>query len=142
MDNSFEIGSKKFKVSKINAMKQFHVVRRMAPILGELAPHLKTFAKFKDVEKMDEESQFEAIGALLKPVMDGFSKLSDKDSELVLCSLLESIEIQQEQGNWAKVARDGQIMFDTLELPVLLQAAGRAFIFNLSGFFAVLPQVS
>lgn len=143
MDQDFVIANKKFKVRKINALKQFHIVRRIAPILAELAPNLSKLNKAKDFENSSEETKLEAIGNFIGPIMSGMSKLSDKDSELVLIGLLEAVEVHQEEyGNWAPVAKGGQIVFDDLALPVLMQAAGRAFMFNLSGFFTVLPQVS
>ena len=38
MDNDFEIGGRQFKLNKIDAIKQFHVARRVSPILGDLMP--------------------------------------------------------------------------------------------------------
>lgn len=140
MDKDFSIGQRQFKLGKINALKQFHIVRRIAPILAELAPNLKGMAKLSTT---NSEDQMEAAAQFLAPIMVGISKLSDKDSELVLFGLLESIEMKQdEHGNWAKIARDGQLLFENIDLGVLMQAAGRAFMYNLSSFFAVLPQVS
>ena len=43
--------------------------------------------------------------------------------------------MKQETGNWARLAQDKMIMFQDLDLPVLLQCAGRAFLFNLQSFF-------
>ena len=92
--------------------------------------------------EMTEDQKLDAAADFLAPVIEGFSLLSDKDSEYVLMTLLEAVEMHQEQyGNWAKVASGGQLMFQDLDLGVLMQAAGRAFMFNLQGFFAVLPQV-
>lgn len=142
-DRDFEIGSRKFKLSKINAMKQFHIVRRIAPILGELAPNLVQISKTVKDSGTTEDDRLEQIAQFVAPVMLGLSKLTDADANLVLMGLLSSVEMKQEAtGNWSRVAVDGNLMFDDLELPLLLQAAGRAFMFNMAGFFAVLPQVS
>lgn len=140
MDKDFSVGKRQFKLGKINALKQFHIVRRMAPILAELAPNLKGMAKLNTAD----EDQMDAAAKFLAPIMTGISKLSDKDSEIVLFGLLESVEMKQEEhgGNWARVARDGQLLFEDLDLGLLMQVAGRAFMYNLSGFFAALPQVS
>jgi len=143
MNNEFSAGPRKFKVSKINALKQFHIVRRMTPILSKLAPKLKDLRPLVMTNgEMTEDQKLDAAADFLAPVIEGFSLLSDKDSEYVLMTLLEAVEMHQEQyGNWAKVASGGQLMFQDLDLGVLMQAAGRAFMFNLQGFFAVLPQV-
>jgi hypothetical protein len=137
MDNMFEIGSKKFKISKLNAMKQYHVVRRIAPILGELLPGLSVAAKNKS---QTEEAQLEQIAAFVTPIMNGLSKLSDKDAEFVLFGLLSCVEVQQSEGNWARLVSGDVLMFDTIELPILMQAAGRAFMYNMTGFFGALQR--
>lgn len=140
MDNNFEISGKKFKVSKINVMKQYHVVRRIAPILGEMIPSIKSIAKKS--ENLSQEEMLDQAAEILTPIMNGLSKLSDKDSDFVLFTLLSAVEVQQEAGNWARLVQNDSLMFDTFELPILLQAAGRSFVFNMSGFFAVLQRNS
>ncbi len=72
--------------------------------------------------------------------MTGLSKLSDADAEFVLYGLLAAAEVQQQAGNWAQVSTGSMLMIQDLELPMLLQIAGRAFMFNLSGFFSALPR--
>ncbi len=144
MDRDFELGGRKFKLYKIDAFKQFHIVRRIGPILADLLPAMKDAAKLqngvKAIEGMTEDQKLDAIAKFAGPVMTGLSKLSDSDAELVLFGLLSSVEIQQSSGNWARVATASMLMMQDLELPALLQIAGHAFMFNLSGFFAALPQ--
>lgn len=126
----FEVKGLKFKVHKISAFKQFHIVRRLAPILGELGPAMKKLQGLKGPDL--EKNQFD----LIQPVMNGISKLSDEDSNHVLLGLLEAAYMKQDSGNWANMVISGQLAFDNLDLGVLLQVAGRAFAFNLSGFFS------
>lgn len=142
MDRDFTIGDKKFKLNKIDAFKQFHIVRRIAPILADVLPILGKISKPANIEGLSETEKFDEFAKMAAPLMNGLSKLSDEDSNKVLLGLLSAVEIQQEAGNWAKVATDGSIMFSNLELPVLLQLAGKSFAFNMSGFFSMLPQVS
>jgi len=139
MERDFELNGKKFKLNKINAFKQFHIVRRIGPILSELLPAIKTL----DGKDKSKEQNLEDIAKVMTPIMEGLSKLSDEDSERVLYGLLAAVEMQQGSGGWAKVATDGvppMLMMQDLELPILIQLAGRAFFYNLSGFFNVAPQ--
>lgn len=140
-ERDFEIGSLKFKLSKIDAFKQFHIVRRIAPILADLLPAMGEVQKVAKLDSLSESDKFEQYAKLASPLMTGLAKLSDEDSNKVLLGLLSSVEVQQPQGNWARVATDSMMMVQDLELPVLLQAAGRAFMFNLAGFFGALPQI-
>lgn len=142
MDNEFEIGEKKYKVRKLNVFKQFHIVRRVAPLLAEMLPAIGELQKITAVNsKKTEAEKFEESAVVLGPILKGFSKLSDQDSEFVLYGLLSAVEVQTGP-IWAKVATENTLMMQDMELPALLNIAGRAFMFNLSGFFSVLPQVS
>lgn len=137
----FEIGGRKFKVGKINAFKQFHIVRRIAPILAELLPAMREIQKIQKGDKT-ESQKFEEAAQILGPLLMGFSKLNDEDSEKVLFGLLSAAEMQQAGGSWARVCTESMLMIQDLELPQLMQIAGRAFMFNLSGFFTVLPTIA
>lgn len=140
MDRDFEIGGRKFKLSKLDPFKQMHIVRRVAPILGDLFPVMQGVKKADDFDKLPEDAKLEKLSNFVTPIMNGFSKLSDADAELVLHGLLSSVEMQQTTGNWAKISQGSMLMIQDLDLPLLLQIAGRAFMFNLSGFFGALPQ--
>ncbi len=134
MEREFSVGNKSFKLRKVDAFKQFHIVRRLAPVLKDLIP---IATKMK---KGDDES--ESVKALA-PILDGISKLSDKDADFVLINLLCAVEMKQESGAWARVATpESGMMFDNLDLPLMLNIAGRAFMYNIEGFFSALPQVS
>jgi hypothetical protein len=137
-DKDFEYGGRKFKLGKMNTFKQFHVVRRISPILADLLPAIKDIQKLSK-NKNSESEKFEETAKILGPILTGFSKLSDTDSEFVLFGLLSSVEVQLVPGSWAKVSTDTMLMVQDFDLPALLQIAGRAFIYNLSGFFAALP---
>jgi len=142
MERNFTYGGREFQLGKIDAFKQFHIVRRVAPILADLLPALQSSSKFKDLKSVDslpESDQLDMIAKVAGPVMNGLSKLSDTDAELVLYGLLGSVEMKQTTGNWAKVASGSMLMMQDLELAALLQIAGRAFVFNLSSFFAASP---
>jgi hypothetical protein len=141
-ERDFSLGDKKFQLSKIDAFKQFHIVRRLGPILGDIIPVAQKL-KNLGTEGISEEQKLEQSSQLLSPIMTGLSKLSDADANLVLLGLLSSVSIHQpEFNNWAKVATGETLSFSNLGLPTLFQLAGRAFFFNLSDFFSIAPQIS
>lgn len=141
-ERDFQAGGREFKLSKIDPFKQFHIVRRLGPLLGDIIPVAQSIKGLKDDSEQNEEEKLETIAMLAKPLMEGFSKLSDADADVVLLGLLSAVEIKQSTGNWARIVRDKNIMIQDLELPILLQAAGKAFAYNLAGFFAIAPQAS
>lgn len=141
MEREFEVQGVKFQLRKIDAMRQFHIVRRLGPILGEILPAAK---KLKvDDSGLTEDQKFEQIIDVIQPIMDGLSRLSDKDADYVLLNLLSAAEMHQAATNsWAQIVKGDHYMVNTLDLPTMLQVAGRAFAFNLAGFFSIAPQVS
>jgi hypothetical protein len=142
MDRDFSAGGRNFKLNKIDAFKQFHIVRRLGPIIGDIIPVAKKLAAV-NTENKSEDQKFEDAAELIKPIMAGLSQLSDEDSNRVLLGLLSSVEVQQEPAkNWAFIAKGDLFMIQDIDLPVLLQVAGRAFMYNLAGFFAIAPQTS
>lgn len=138
--NEFSIGGRNFKLRKINALKQFHIARRIAPILADVLPALGDIQRVAKLEGLSESERLDEFAKIAAPFMVGISKLSDVDADKVLYGLLSSVEMQQAAGNWANVSTDTMLMIQDLELPQLLQIAGRAFAYNLSGFFTALPR--
>ena len=137
MERQFEYGGRKYQLSKVNAFKQFHIVRRLSPILGDLVAVAPEMQKAK---ADGENANVEQLSKIAAPIMNGLSKLSDQDSEYVLFGLLNAVEVQQEPaGNWAKVCIDKNLMIQNLDLPTMMNLAGRAFMFNLESFFSALP---
>jgi hypothetical protein len=142
MDDTFEISGKKFKLHKINAIEQYHLVCTLGPILSEMLPGLGSVTgpkvkKPEDVEKLTQDEHLEMVAKFISPVLNGLSKLPRKEREEVLYGLLSAVEYQGPGGAWARVATSDQLRFHNFELPLLLNLAGRAFSFNLSSFFPV-----
>ncbi len=88
-DNNFQMGGRDFKLSKINAMKQYHIVRRISPILGDMLPAMKEVARASKGD-LSEDEKLDMAAKIIAPIMNGLSKLSDKDSEFVLFARKET----------------------------------------------------
>jgi hypothetical protein len=141
VENSFSFNSKDFKLNKINALKQYHIARRISPILGEVMPVFSKIAK-ANTENLPEDQKLEQMILLAEPLLKGFAKMSEADSEKLLHDLLMSVEMKQSSGNWAKLSNGDSLMFSDLDLKTMLVAAGKAFMFNLSDFFGALQRSS
>lgn len=141
-ERDFEIGGRKFKLRRLDAFKQFHIVRRIGPIMAELVPAMKKIGIQKSLDQMTETEKLDQLATFAAPIMSGMAKLSDADSEVVLFGLLSAVEMQQSAGNWMTVATDKMLMVQDMDFPVLMQIAGRAFMYNLSGFMGAPPQRS
>lgn len=145
VDNAFSFGGKSFKVGKIDAFKQFHIVRRLGPILGDIIPIAQKLKGLdKNSDELSEQDKFDKIAELISPIMGGIAKLSDEDANLVLLGLCSAVELYQDAplNCWAPISDGKHLRIQTLELPELLMVAGKAFAFNLTSFFRLAPQAS
>ncbi|KAF5035737.1 hypothetical protein DSECCO2_582450 [anaerobic digester metagenome] len=124
----FAIKDVRYRASVMDAFTQLHVVRRLAPVLGTMAPLVG-----KDAER-DQD-------VLLKGLADCVAGLKDEDVEYILNACLDAAERRNQGGGWAPVRKDGATMFP-VGAAALLLIAFHVIRHNLSGFFADLPSLS
>lgn len=122
----FKVNGIEYRAGRIDARKQFHIVRRLAPVLSELAP-----AAGKPTAGVE----------VLTPLANAIAKLTDSDADYVIFGLLDCVKRKQDAGlGWAAVNTGTQLMFEDIDMPVMLQLAWQALKVNLSGFFSALPS--
>lgn len=123
----FELKGQTYSVGKIDARSQFHIVRRLAPVIGEIAPSAAN-------------GKMAGLDAL-PPLASAIAKLSDADADYCLFGLLGVIKRKQGQGlGYGPVVAGNALMYDDIDMAAMLQLAWKALEFNLSGFFAALPS--
>lgn len=121
----FELEGRTYRANKIDARTQFHIVRRLAPVLGEIAP------------AMQGKGGLDA----LPPLANAVAKLTDSDADYIIFGLLKAVVRKQDHGlGWGPVATGEQLMYDDITMPLMLKLAWQSFSFNMSGFFAALPS--
>lgn len=116
----FEVGGIKYKAGKLPAIKQFHIVRRCAPLLAGIT---------------DKDKALETI-------FNGIGTLKDEDVDYVLFGLLECVERDNNPHGWAKVSTGKSLMFQDIDLSIMLQIAAKAFQENYAGFLSAMPSIS
>lgn len=113
----FEINGQTYRATRLDAFRQFHVSRRIAPIIPTLIP---VFVKLAREGSLSED--ISGLSELLVPFADGIANMSDEVSEYVLANCLSVV--QRKNGtNWASVwnANAKACMFDDMDLGVLMQ---------------------
>lgn len=138
----FSIGKQAYRTGKLDAFTQLHIVRRLTPCLGKLAALAGTGVKLKYGEDGKVEDMDGDLDAVLTPLANALTAMSDADVEYVLNACLEVTERRQAGGAWAALRVKGVTMFDGLTLPVLLQIAYHVVRENLTDFFGELPSLS
>jgi hypothetical protein len=121
-----ELDGHTYRIGKLDARAQFHIVRRLAPVLGELAPALQ-----------GGKGGLDALPLIATAV----AKLSDADADYCIFGLLKVVRRKQPNGlGWGQVSTDNLLMYDDIGMTQMLKLAWEALTFNMSGFFAALPS--
>ena len=138
MAQEFTVDDRVYRTrTKLNARQQFHIARRLAPLIGQmmsLGPVLQ--AAFSDG---NDTVSAESIEALLMPFAGALSRMSDEECDYVLDRALAVV--QRREGNgaqpvWVDIwnARANTLQFQDIELPAMLRIAAEVLQENLSGF--------
>lgn len=139
-----EISGQRYTVGKMDAFKQYHVARKLAPALfalGGVAAGLKNLPK-DDSGKLDITDDKAMI--VFGPVAQALAGMSEDDSNSVLRACLGVCSRAQGAG-WAKVLAPGEtlkLMFEDIDLSVMFQLAMTVIQENLGNFFPAPPAES
>lgn len=130
----FEVKGNTYQVSQLDAITQFHVVRRLAPVLGKMT-------SLFEGEKAGQSEN--SLGAL-EPLSLAISEMSDEDANYCIFTLLKRVKRKQAQGlGWAPVSSSSrQLMFEDIDMSTMLQIVAKAIQFNFMDFFQESPLAS
>ncbi|AOK32166.1 MULTISPECIES: phage tail assembly chaperone [Burkholderia] len=142
MTTEIELNGARYAIGKLSAMQQFHVSRRIAPIIPPMIPVLLKLCADLDGtesssagERQDVFAFVESIAPALQPFADALAGLKDDDAEYVFGTCLSSVERRQDYG-WARIWSLGQkaAMFDDIGIDVMLPLVVRVVVANLGPF--------
>ena len=108
--NEITIAGNTYRYGKLNAFQQFHIERRILPLV------LSAFPVFFGTDTKNEDSavSFREMMEKSRPLADVLSKMSDEDADYVTSTCLSVI--QRKQGmEWVSLMSDGRLMFDDLD---------------------------
>jgi hypothetical protein len=113
----FELNGIQYRTSRLHAFSQFHVSRKIAPIVPTLIP---IFVRLSQDKKLTED--LGAFSELLGPFAEGLAGMSDDDSEYIIATCLAVVS-RNNNGNWAAVWNKSAnaCMFDDMDLGVMMQ---------------------
>jgi hypothetical protein len=120
MSDIVEVGGHKYRIGRIDARKQFHVARRLAPLLAGMGGLANKSAGF---------------AAVLAPITEALSSMSDEDVDYVLDACLGVCQRLQQDGRPAPVMTRSGLMFEDIDMGQMIQLAVKVIQENLGGFF-------
>lgn len=141
--DTFEVGGNTYRVGRLNAIKQLHVVRRLAPLIGSLKGADLRGAMTGGVTDEERAKQSAALMTVLEPLAGAIAALSDDDTEYVLGACLMVCQRQAAGGlGWSAVWSEQakRTMFDDITLTDMLTLVGRVIMQNLGDFTSALSR--
>ncbi len=127
MNTEFKVGAHVYRAGKMDTFAQFHVARRLAPVL----------AGINDFIAAAMAPGAEITVETILPLANAIAKMSDEDSEYILSRSLAVCERQVEgDRGWAKVwsRQGGAMMFDDISMIEMVQIAFHAIKDNIGPF--------
>ncbi|AMM17509.1 hypothetical protein AX768_25250 [Burkholderia sp. PAMC 28687] len=124
----FEIGGIEYRSGKLDTFKQLHVSRKIGPLVPKLLPAFASIAA-----KKEGKNDIALIAGALQPVADVMAEMSEADVEYIFSNCLAVV--QRKQGkDWARVWNNGALMFDDIEMPMMIQITMKVIWDNLGAF--------
>jgi hypothetical protein len=136
MQIEFENGGILFRADRLDAFKQLHVSRKIAPVLPKLIPVFLKLAKASESEAGTEALLSGDMAGFVEaagPFADAFAAMPEADVDYVVRTCLSAVR-RNHAGAWAPVMREGAMMFDDLGLEHLLPVVVRVLRENLGNF--------
>lgn len=130
-------GEHNYSIGRLAPRAQFHIARRLAPVLANLAPVMLVLRR---TDGAGEELPLDLFAATAMPLVQGIAKMEDHEVDYILNTCLGVVGREQ-GGQYAPVlAADGQtFMFADLGMADLLQLTVAVVQENLGNFFDLLP---
>jgi len=129
MSIEFEIAGHRYRAEKLDAFKQLHVSRKIAPIVPKLLPMFLKFSTMGDSMKAD----LAGMASAFEPLAQALAEMPDADCEYVFNACL-GVVARHQQGNWASIWTNGGLMFDDIDLGVMVQIAAKVIWDSLGNF--------
>lgn len=123
-----EINGNTYSAGTLSVFDQLRVARKLLPMLGGMVGELKKL-----------QSGETDIETLLPVIADTVAGMSDSDCDAIIHPCL-SVVSRQSGKTWAPVFRQGELMFDDIDLMTMLQLVARVIGYSLGNFFPALPE--
>ncbi len=126
-----EIDGQTYRFGKLDARRQWHVVRRVAPALAGVVSLVGA--------AQDDDG---AILSKIEPFLAALGRMTDEDTDYVLDACLSVVhrKVDGDRG-WASVGLSTALMFDDIGLATMMKIAFESGRENLGGFFAELRSM-
>lgn len=133
----FEIKGVKYRVAKLSVFDQLKVTRKLLPVLagmmsdfGSIRSRLPADGKIDTVKFEQLKPVFETM---LPRIAEELSSLTEDDTDAIIHPCLAVVSRRHMDG-WVPVFAQGELMFDDIDLLVMLHLVARVVADSLGNF--------
>lgn len=131
------VNDQNYSVGKLNALTQFHVMRRLAPMMGAVSSAFQ----------LDDIKQGLQGGDPLKflmPIVDQLALMPDEEANYIIFTCLGVVRRQTPTGEYTALLAPGSqsLMFEDVDMSSMIRLVVEVLKWNLSGFFGGLGEVT
>jgi hypothetical protein len=123
-----EVKGVTYQIGRLTPKKAFHVSRRLAPFLGAILPHVNKLMGSKEKNALDR------MATVLPAIAELAAAMPNDDVDFIIDTCLSVVHMRQDRG-WMPIQANGQIMFDYIDMMVMLQLTAEVVKVNLIDFF-------
>jgi hypothetical protein len=127
-----EINGRQFRTGKLSAFRQFHLMRKLLPLFSGMG---ESFAEMPGNVITGEGQFWHSLG----PVAQAIADMSDQDSEWIIKTCLSVVSVFNGRSWVALTTEQGDLMFNDIDMQVMLQLSFQVVQENLGSFFPA-PQ--
>jgi hypothetical protein len=124
---TIELKGTTYVIGKLDAMKQFHVTRRLAPLLAAAG------------ESASQVKDLEVDGIFMRMAMavtTGLASMKDEDAEFIIGTCCDAV--QRQVGDKRIAIRAGGRFFDDIDMMTMMRLTSEVVQENCGDFFAQL----
>lgn len=127
-----EAGGHTYGVSTLDTFTQWHLARKMGPLLIPILPMvMRLYAAGQ--KKMVFGDLMKEIATYLPDALSILASMPQEDADFVLLTCLGALHRKEKTG-WAKVRSAGALMYSDIKLPAMLQLTYEVIKANLGDF--------
>jgi hypothetical protein len=138
----FQINGQRYRVVKLGVFEQLKVSRKLLPVLAGLFSDFGAIRQLLPGAGAAGVSDIDALSPVLEKVLpriaDALSGLSDEDTNAIIHPCLAVVS--RENGKaWTPVFTGGELMFDDIDMFIMLGLVARVVADSLGNFLRALP---
>ena len=124
-----------YRIGTLDAFKQFHVARRLAPLMAQMAKAAEGVPQSADGTEDEKAARW--FASIAGPLAEAFAGMSDETADYIIQTCLMAVSRDAGKGTWAPVlSRQKALMYQDIDMGTMVQLTMAVVQENLAGFFS------